>query len=167
MNEYALTLQTNAAKRLREQLQLVTDDEDAIRDTIEGEYDLAGCIAYALDLITEDEIQSEGIAAIMRGLAARQSRAELRIQRRRTAIASAMEAGELRKLTLPQATLSLRNVQPKVEVIEGTILPPRFFDSHTVTSLNKARLKEALDAKEQIPGAMLSNGSVSLTIRRG
>ncbi len=164
-SERQLTLETAAAARMREILLTMTDDSETIRDTLEGCTDLNEAIRRVYWSILEDEIQLAGLKETITALEARQSRFAVRVERYRAAIEKGMQAGELTKLELPEATLSLRRVPPKVEVVNEAGIPPQFFDPQP-PKLNKKSLKEWLDAGNTAPGAHLNNGSMSLSIRR-
>ena len=56
-----LQREAEAAQALRVALSRETDDEECIRDTIEGEVDLQTGIANVLALITDDEILLDGL----------------------------------------------------------------------------------------------------------
>lgn len=160
-----LALETQAANNLRIELQQITDDPDAIRDTIEGETDLRGLIALVMSDIGEDEIIVNGITAMLDTLAQRRNRVELRIERRRAAVQRAMEAGELSKLELPSATLSLRKVPPKLEVTDETLIPEQFWKPQA-PKLDRTAIKDALLSGTEVPGAMMGNGGQTLAIRK-
>ncbi len=165
MSDRRLALETAAANALREALLTITDDEDAVRDTIEGETNLREAIAIVLADIGEDEILVEGIGAMMKKLAERKGRIEYRIDRRRAAIERAMVVGEIQKLELPLATLSLRKVAPGLEITDEKMIPECYFVAQP-PKLDKVALKDDLKAGKQLPGAILGNGSINLTIRR-
>lgn len=164
-SEHTLAIQTRAAQVLKAALLEITDDPDAIADTIEGETNLHEAIAKVMDGITEDEVMIAGLRSMTEQLAARRARYEARIDRRRNAIERAMSAGELTKLELPQATLSIRRVPPALLVEDETVIPPRFWISQE-PKLDKSALKRALTDEEAVPGARLDNGGQTLSIRR-
>lgn len=163
--ERALTKEAAAANALRQSLQAITDDPEAIRDTIEGETNLHDAIAAVMDAIRDDEASVLGLVAMIEKLKDRKTRIEERMDRRRTAIEQAMCIGELRSLELPDATLFLRNVAPAVEITDESRIPAQFWKPRDPT-LDKSALKDALQNGSQIPGAVLGNGGISLTIRR-
>lgn len=150
---------------LKEALALITDDKETIRDTIEGETSLHDTIAAVMDDIREDEILVAGIDTMTKTLVDRKQRIEDRIGWRRAAIERAMLIGELSSLQLPDATISLRQCPRKLEIVDEAKVPAKFWKAQDPV-LDKAALKEALTAGEDIAGATLNNGGVSLTIRR-
>lgn len=162
--EHNLSNETRAAQVLKAALLEVTDDPDCIADMIEGETSLHEAIGKVMDGITEDEIMVAGIRAMLEQMLNRRIRIEARIDRRRNAIERAMMVGELTKLELPQATLSIRKVPPKLEIVSEEMLPPKYFEQ--VPKLLRSELWADVKAGMDVPGARLGDGSVTLSVRR-
>lgn len=146
------------------------DDTDTLADMIEGETGLHEAIGAVMTAIDEDEILVTGIDALLKSLQARKSASAARTDRRRAAIAKGMEAGLLKTLKLPQCTISLREMAPSLEIVAEDMIPRRYFVEQPAPApkLDKAALKAALTAEvvDDIPGARMTNGGTSLTIRR-
>lgn len=164
MSEHRLALETRAAQILKSALMEVTDDPDTLADTIEGATNLHEAIAAVMGGIDDDEALAVGIDVIIAQFKERGKRIEARLERRRNAIERAMMAGELMKLELPQATLSLRKVPPKLEIVSEDMLPKTYFE--TVPKLKRTELWADVKAGKDIPGARLTNGGQALSIRR-
>lgn len=190
--QFALAKQMDAAKVLREQLaDLAAGDPDFIRDAIEGETDLHEQIGALVASITEDEALADGIKRLMDDHAARKKRIEGRVEIKRALVASAMEIGELRTIRTPAGTVSLNPVRPKLVPTSEAEIPSRFWKTADPT-LDRNALWDALKARAaaidaagkiedpderaaalarvaiehpEIPGAELSNGSVTIAIR--
>lgn len=190
--QFALARQMDAARVLREQLaDLSAGDPDFIRDVIEGETDLHEQIGALVASITEDEALADGIKRLMDDHAARKKRIEGRAEIKRALVASAMEIGELRKIETPAGTVSLKSVAPKLVPTSEAEIPSRFWKSADPT-LDRKSLGDALKARAaaidaagkiedpderaialaraavehpEIPGAEMSNGSVTIAIR--
>ena len=161
-----LTKERRAAEALRDTLSKMPGmDEDTVRDTIEGETGLHEAIAGAVALLTDTEVMMEGLQAKIAQLDGRLKRYEDRSDFLRAAIEQAMVIGSLRKLELPECTLSLGNRAPGLVITDEAKIPAAFWKQPDPV-VDKKALKEALKAKQEVPGATLGNGSVSLTIRR-
>lgn len=165
MSEYQLAKQTAAAQVLKAALSEITDDPDTLADTIEGETSLHEAIAAVVAGLDEDKMLLDGIKSLQASLAAREARVQTRIDRRRRAIERGMVAGEVQKLELPQATLSMRRVPPALHIVSETIIPDRFWKPQP-PKLDKKELGDAIKAGQDVPGATLDNGSMTLAIRR-
>ncbi len=164
--ERRLIIETNAANMLRQSLLEITDDEETIRDTIEGETNLQSAIQEALGSLMEDEILEAGIEHTLKALQARLNRVQFKVEKKRAAILRAMEAGELKKVILPEATLSLRQVPRGLEIQDLRKIPKRYFEEQE-PRLNKAALKQDLKDGKSVDGAILDNGSITLSIKKG
>ena len=83
------------------------------------------------------------------------------------AIEAAMVEAEQRNIRLDSRTVYLSKVAPKVVVENEAEIPSRFWTTPEppAPKLDKKALKDALAAKEAVPGARLDNGSISLRMR--
>ena len=167
MTDHSRQLQreTEAARVLREQLaDLAGGEEDAVRDTIEGATNLHELIGAVVEDIASDCASIEGIDAHLKTMRGRKERLEARVESRRAVILNAMAIGEIKKLELAIATLSRKPTPPKVQVIDEALVPSNFW-KRADPSLDKRALLEALKGEQVIPGATLSNGGESLSLR--
>lgn len=140
------------------------NDPKLILDMIEGETDLAEACCVVLEETLEDETLLAGLDATIKGLQERKGRIERSIESRRGIILMAMERAGVETIKGPLATLSSRPTPPKTVVSEESSIPARFWKPGD-PKLDRAALKAALDAGEVVPGASLSNGGVSLSVR--
>ncbi len=165
MSEHKLAMETRAAQILKFALAEYQDEPDLIADMIEGETNLHDAISNVMDGITEDEVMIAGLRSMTEQLVNRRLRFENRIDRRRSAIERAMAVGEITKLELPQATLSVRRVPPALHIVSESLIPDGFW-SPQPPKLDRKNITEALKAGRDVPGAALDNGSTTLAIRR-
>lgn len=159
VNEYRLT-----RVRLLAMFPDLADDDQALLDTLEGETTLQEQIVAVMRSADNDRILALGIKERMTELAARLSRMENRYEGKRELIASTMAAADLKKIEAPDWTLSLRRIPPSVVIQNEELIPEQFKKSKTVVSVDKAALKAALETGS-VEGAVMSNGSVGLTVR--
>jgi len=160
-----LTNETQAALALIESLNhIIGDDEQAQADAVEGETNLHEAIGDAMKRIVELDALMNGISSIIDNAKDRGDRFEAQRNRIREAIGMAMEAGGLRKLELPLGTISLKAVPPKVEITDESSVPAKFWKPSD-PRLDKRAVMEALKDKQDVPGAMLSNGGVTIQMR--
>jgi hypothetical protein len=142
----------------------IENDPDFLLDLAEGETSLLEILDAMLEADAMDEGLIDGAAVAAAKMADRKERFTKRRAARRVIIEQALVILERNKLERPCATVSMANRAPQVIVTDESALPSQFFKS--VPTLDKKALKAALDAGEAVPGATLSNGSASLTIRR-
>jgi hypothetical protein len=155
-----------AMKVLRSQISDMADgDEDFIRDTLEGETDLEGLVGKLLASIGEDEAHEAGLKAYLDDMKARKDRFGKRADTKRTLIANALEIAGQKKVETPFATVTLAAVKPKAIVTEEADIPTDYWKPQA-PKLDLTALSAALRDGAEIPGATLSNGSITVTIRK-
>ena len=139
------------------------DDDTLLTDMLEGETDLFDMVNKLLDA----EEREVGVTAALDGQIddrkARKARSKARKDAARKGISYLMEIAEQSKITLPEATLSLRKIAPKRIVIEPLAVPEEY---QITTTTYKPDLKKLKEAEGEIDGTTFDNGGVSLTIRR-
>jgi hypothetical protein len=140
------------------------DDPKLILDMIEGETDLAEACLVVLEETMEDETLLAGVETTIKLLQERKSRLERSIDTRRGIILMAMEKAGIPTIKGVLATLSVRPTPPKVMIGDEALIPSKFFKPSD-PKLDRSAVKEALEAGEEVPGASLSNGGVSLSVR--
>lgn len=163
--EYKLAKEAAAANALRKALRGMTDDDEAVRDTIEGETSLHDAIVAVMADIREDEILLAGATKMTEAIGSRMERFKARIARRRAAVEQAMQIGEIKSLELPDATITLKAVPAKIEIEDEAKIPSVYWKTPDPT-LDRSALAAALKSKTEVPGARLGNGSITLQIRR-
>jgi hypothetical protein len=154
-----------AAQALRDSIASLNADADTIRDTIEGETGLHEAISRVMGFIQEDHILIAGIEQMIQTLAARRDRLSDRVDFYRAAIEQAMTIGEIQTMELPDATVTVRRVAPKLEVVDESAIPAVFWTPQD-PKLDRKAVTDALKAGNEVPGAMLGNGGITLFIRR-
>ncbi|WP_234851305.1 siphovirus Gp157 family protein [Sinorhizobium meliloti] len=162
--------QTEAAKALLVDLrnQGADDDAELVADTIEGETNLMEAIEEAIAELDECDVLVTGLKSKEAEFEARRKAIEKRAERIRALIEQAMLATDQTSLKLPTATLSLTKRAPGLIVNSEADIPSRFFveQERPAPKLDKKALAAAIKAGEQVPGANLDNGSISLSVRR-
>lgn len=140
------------------------DDEEMKLDMLEGETNVHELIKDLLNGAEEDETIAEAVKLQIETRDARVARLKQRVEARRGAIMGLLSAADLDKLSLPEATLSVRKLKPRPLIQDADALP-----DHLVKIERKPdakAIKEAFDKGDIVPGVVPSNGGVSLTIRR-
>jgi hypothetical protein len=141
----------------------LADDEDLRASMVEGSTEAFDVLARCVAQEAEAKAMSAALAARMDDIKIRVSRFEKRREAMRDLIFRVMSAADLRKAELPEATLSIRPGTAKVIVSNEDDLPDDFF--RVTRSVDKAAIRDALKAGKFVPGAELSNGEPSLSIR--
>lgn len=141
----------------------LADDERAWLGLLEGETDLYEWVRRLLGRIEDDEGIGMALAEQISDRTLRKNRAGERIKAHRQAITALLECAKLDKLTLPEATVSVRDVAPKPIVVDEAAIPDEF--CRTVKKPDMALIKAGMESGE-VPGVSRDNGGITLTIRR-
>lgn len=139
-------------------------EDDVLRvDMIEGETDAFEYLSHIVRNIGETKALASGISDWKKTLDERLTRFERREEAFRSLAFKIMQAADIKKAELPEATLSIRNGTPKVVITDETALPGACLKT-TVTP-DKTAIKEMITNGVSVPGALMSNGEPSLSIR--
>jgi hypothetical protein len=141
----------------------LADDEELRTDCIEGETEILAVLERLTGHVQIAEANASAVRNVASSLADRKKRFASRAAFFRALIKRVMDAGDLKKVILPIGTVSVSRVAPAVIIRDETALPDEFVV--TTTKPNKKAIAEAIKAGGNVPGAMLSNGSETLSIR--
>jgi hypothetical protein len=146
-------------------LMLANDEDEQLKlDTLEGETNLFEVVRSLLGAIEEDEGIALAVKHQIEQRQARKSAAEHRNEVRREAIRALLDCAGLDKLTLPEATLSVRKVAPKAIISDEAAVPDSLCRFKRAPDM--AAIKAEVEAGRAVSGVTLDNGGSSLTIRR-
>lgn len=156
-------MQLDAIKRdLADQFQ---EDERGWLDLIEGETSAMELVTKLLDGIEADEGDDEVLAKQIEARQARRARCKARIAARRQSIMAIMETAGLKKLPLPEATLSLGSTKAKLAVNDAAAVPAEYGDTIIKPSMDKIKAAYPIDGA--LPNWLrVDDARPSLTIRR-
>jgi hypothetical protein len=141
----------------------MADDEELRLDTLTGMTNGEETLRQIVRLMTEADAFASGLEATIETMKARKDRFAKQVNTYRALIQRIMEAAEVSKVPLPEATLSLRPSPARVIIANEKELPPEYL--RTRVEPDKTAIKEALKAGALIPGAFLSNSEPSLSVR--
>jgi hypothetical protein len=139
-------------------------DEQLKLSTLEGETELNEIVTALLNENEDDEGQVEALKAQIEVRRERKARFEHRIEARKNAIVSLMDCSRLTKLPLPEATVSVRTLQPRPKIVDEDAIPDAFKVPKMVP--DKDAIDAALERGETVPGVVMTNGGAILSVRR-
>lgn len=148
---------------LLEQFPQLKDDQDLLADMLEGQTDFNEVIAALAKDIKLAKANVAGIKEVAKELKERQARFEAKEEFCRSLIHKLMDAAGVKKLTLPVATVNITNVSPSVMILDESAIPDDFM--RIKKEPNKTAIKAALETGQSIAGAVMSNGSTTVSIR--
>ncbi len=166
---YALAREKEAVKNLMAQLRDEgNDDQESVEIAIESETSLLEAMAAALDEIDQNEALDIGLTAKLEAFTSRRTTIRKRNDFLRASLEQAMTLADLDTVRLPTATITLRKAKPAAVIDDESAIPSRFWAPQETPApkLDKKSLLTALEAGEEITGAHLDNGTVSLSVRR-
>jgi hypothetical protein len=149
-------------QRLRERLEVVAgDDEQAIRDTIEGETDVDPVMEKLISLRQE----AKAMAAARKELSQRYAEASKENERQaehlELIILDCLQASGIEKWAGPAGTASIRQGSMSCYVTDATHVPLQYMKA--VPDISK--IKADILAGKEVPGAEVIRGEDTLAIR--
>lgn len=161
-----LTHEISAVIDLKRMIAETCQEEDAelVRDMIEGSTNFLEVMEALYATLAEAETMVTAQKARESELRDRRLRHEEKVATIRALLGQAMQMTGERKVVLTEATLSLSPSRPSVVVTDIDSLPEAF--TRIKREADKTAIKAALDGGESVPGAMLSNGGETLTVRK-
>lgn len=91
-------------------------------------------------------------------------RFERRVEKKRQLVTTVMERAQLRKIVEPDFTASLRRTPPSLLVLDEGQIPGSFWKPQP-PKLDRRGVLAALKAGQEISGAALDSGSMTLAVR--
>lgn len=140
------------------------EDPDLMLILADGQTSLLEFLDALLEADLVDEGLIDGLKRSKDTLSVRLSRLEERRASRRAILEQALFLLDRKSLERPTGTLTLAERPTSLIIEEEAQIPARFFDLKPV--LNRRLAKEALEAGEDVPGARLAVGQITLTLRR-
>jgi len=161
-----LTREAMAARDLIAALKdTIGDDDEFAMDVIEGETGFLDVIDRTVSQDREDQALLAGLMTYMKSLDERIAKIERRMERRRDALMKAIQtAGITKPIRCTVATVSLRTNPARVITTDPALIPAEFWRQPEPV-LDRIALKAALKEGRTVPGATLSNGGVTVSIR--
>jgi hypothetical protein len=151
---------------LRERLEVAFPDadEETLMDTLEGMTSLTDSLAELLRSSLEDQTFASALRSRMSDMQARCGRFEDRARKKRELVCSVMEEAELKKLTEPDFTVSLRPARAPLMIIDEQAIPGDYWKPQPA-KLDRMGLISALSNGRDIAGAVLGNPAMTIAVR--
>lgn len=143
-------------------------DEETILDTLEGETDLVELIVAVLESAEADKGMVAACEARIAELTERQGRFIKRADAKRHVVKLAMERSGRNKIEAPAFTVSLKAVPQSVIVTAQEQIPDAYMvqPDPPAPRPDKKAILEALKAGTAIAGCTLSNGGLTISVRK-
>jgi hypothetical protein len=141
----------------------LAEDEILLVDMLEGSTDLVEFVRMLERRRQEAAALTEAVTMNIDALSARRTRFERREQGIRDLMFKMLQLAHLKKLEMPEATVSVRAGVPKVLVTDEAALPDEY--CRIKREPDRAKIKQALSEFKPVPGATLSNAEDTFAIR--
>jgi Siphovirus Gp157 len=141
----------------------LAEDEVLRADMFEGETDLTGILRDLEAQRQHADALEDAIGETIKQLTMRCGRFQRRQDALRAMMLALLQTAQLRKVELPEATLSIRSAPARVIIHDEAELPEVYW--RIKREPDKVKIKEALVTAAVVPGASLSNSPDTLAIR--
>ena len=139
-------------------------DERTLADTVEGLTDLHEIVIAIIRSALTDEALAAGLKTRMSEMQGRLDRLNDRASKRRQIARDVMVETEMRKITAPDFTVSIRPGTPSLIVIDECAVPSGFWEQRE-PRLDRAGLLAELKNGAEVAGVQLSNPEPVLSVR--
>ncbi len=151
---------------LRERLEAAFPDadEETLMDTLEGMTSLTDSLAELLRSCLEDQSLASALRSRISDMQERCARFEERARKKRELVCTVMEEADLKRLMEPDFTVSLRPSRPPLLIIDEAAIPGDYWKPQPA-KLDRIGLISALSNGRDIPGAVLGNPPMTISVR--
>ncbi len=139
-------------------------DDQTLADTVEGLTDLHEILTTIIRAALTDEALAAGLKGRITEMQGRLECLELRAAKRRQIAKDVMVECDVKKLTAPDFTASIRPGTPALMVIDEAAVPSIYWEPRE-PRLNRQGLVADLKQGAEIEGVALSNPELVLTVR--
>src|SRR6476469_6844838 len=131
-------------------------DEQTLADTVEGLTDLHEIVTAIIRSALADQALATGLKGRIAEMQDRLERLQDRASKRRQIAKDVMVDLDLKKITAPDFTVSIRAGMPSLLVIDEAAIPKIYWEPRE-PRLNRQELVSELKAGAEVAGAALSN----------
>ena len=139
-------------------------DEQTLADTVEGLTDLHEIVAAIVRSALADEAMAMGLKCRLTDMQNRLERLQDRASKRRQIAKDVMVELDLKKITAPDFTVSVRPGTPSLLVLDEAVVPSIYWQP-SEPRLNRQKLSNELKTGAEVTGATLSNPEPILSVR--
>ena len=139
-------------------------DEQTLADTVEGLTDVHEILAAIVRAALADEAMATGLKCRLSDMQGRLDRLQDRASKRRQIAKDVMVELDLKRLTAPDFTASIRPGMPALVVLNEDAVPKTYWDPGE-PRLRRQVLASDLKGGAEVAGATLSNREPVLSVR--
>jgi hypothetical protein len=139
-------------------------DDETLRDTVEGMTLLPDVLAAILRSHLDDQAMMNALRERIGDMQERLARIESRSERKRAIVAGVMERADIKRLSEPDFTASLRPTPAPLIILDEALIPADYWKVQPA-KLDRRGLAVALGEGRRVPGATLGNGGSTIAVR--
>jgi hypothetical protein len=139
-------------------------DEQTLADTVEGLTDLHEILAAIVRAALADEALARGLKRRIAEMEDRLTRLQERAIKRRQVVKDVMVESDIKKITAPDFTASIRPGLPALVVLDEAAVPSLYWEPRE-PRLKRQELALDLKSGAEVAGAILSNPEPVLSVR--
>ena len=141
----------------------LADDEELFRDTLEGNTRFNEIMDRLLGEMRDNETLAEATSARIAKIRERQTRLTHRAQFYRSLMHRLLTVTGIQSVALAEAKVSIMKSPDKVIITDESAVPDAFMK--ITKEPNKTAIKNAIKTGTYVPGAALSNGGTTISVR--
>lgn len=141
----------------------LADDEELFRDTLEGNTRFNEIMDRLLIEMRDNETLAEATSARIAKIRERQTRLTHRAQFYRSLMHRLLTVTGIQSVALAEAKVSIMKSPDKVIITDENAVPDAFMK--ITKEPNKTAIKNAIKTGTYVPGAALSNGGTTISVR--
>jgi hypothetical protein len=139
-------------------------DDETLADTVEGLSDLPEMLTAILRAALTDEALAQGLKSRIGDMESRLAGLQERAAKRRQIVRETMAKLDLKKLTAPDFTASIRPGTPGIMILDEAAVPSIYWEPRE-PRLNRQGLLSDLKQGAEVSGVTLSNPEPVLSVR--
>jgi hypothetical protein len=162
----SLTFAATAYRLIRDRLRAEDPqiDDQTLADTVEGLTDLHEILTAVIRAALADQALATGLEGRIAEMQARLDRLQDRAAKRRQIVKDVMVELDLKKITAPDFSVSIRPGMPALLVLDEAAVPSIYWQP-SAPRLNRQGLLSELKEGAEIKGVALSNPEPVLSVR--
>lgn len=141
----------------------LTDDKELFRDTLEGNTRFNEIMDRLLSEMRDNETLAEAAANRIGKIKERQTRLTHRMNFYRSLMHRLLTVTGIQSVALAEAKVSIMKLPDKVIITDESAVPEQY--QIIKKEPNKTAIKNALKSGTHVPGAALSNGGQTISVR--
>lgn len=139
-------------------------DEETLADTVEGLTSLHDMLAAVIRSQWDDLVLAKALRERIDEMQQRLRRLEHKVEKKKDLVAKVMERAQIGKILEADFTAFLRQA-PRPLIISDEAQIPQEYWKPQPAKLDRKTLIDRLKAGDQVPGATLGNGGMTIAVR--